>query len=233
MRTPAFALCWCLVAASAPPAVAQDHEDGALSGEGGESPPIRFSTTPPSPTPAAPDAEHPGAADASDAAGPDVEPPRRPRRRGVVLESTLGVLAFAGQFRHVAPPAYWMHAQLGYELSPWFMLFGEGELALTDTSEAQGPSSARAFPMWGMGAGARATVHATERVAGLVQASVGGITAYVPHDALTNLGFRNAESLGLGVGGRIGVEWYQRDPHFALSAQGGARYAQGFARFGA
>ena len=44
-------------------------------------------------------------------------PPPRPRRKGLVLESTLGVLGFAGQFRHVAPPAYWLHAQLGYEVS--------------------------------------------------------------------------------------------------------------------
>src|SRR5260221_435940 len=31
-------------------------------------------------------------------------PPARPRRKGLVLESTIGVLGFSGQFRHVAPP---------------------------------------------------------------------------------------------------------------------------------
>jgi len=52
----------------------------------------------------------------------------------------------------------------------------------------------------------------------------------VPHNALTVLGFRNAESLGLSVGGRVGVQWYQIDRHMALTAQVGARDALGFAK---
>jgi hypothetical protein len=156
--------------------------------------------------------------------------PPRPRHKGLVLESTLGVLGFAGQFRHLAPPAYWMHAQLGYELLSWFMLFGEGELAFTNTSESEDASRSRAFPMWGIGGGARASVHFSERVATFVQADVGALTAYVPHDALAYLGFRGAESLGAQFGGRVGVEWYQKDHHLALCAQGGSRIAQGFSK---
>jgi hypothetical protein len=157
-------------------------------------------------------------------------PPMRPRHKGLVLESTLGVLGFAGQFRHVAPPAYWLHGQLGYEVIPWLMVFGEAELAFTDTSESVGSFNVRAFPIWGFGAGARATFHATDRVAFFVQGSVDGLTAIVPHAALAVYGFRNAESLNLSLGLRVGVEWYQIDRHYALCAQVGARDAQGFGK---
>src|SRR5580658_878255 len=51
----------------------------------------------------------------------------RPRRPGLVLESTLGVLGFAGNFRHVAPPAYWVRGQLGYEVTRGLMLYVDGE----------------------------------------------------------------------------------------------------------
>ena len=36
---------------------------------------------------------------------PDAPPPR-PRHSGLVLEQTLGILGFAGQFGHVAPPLH-------------------------------------------------------------------------------------------------------------------------------
>jgi hypothetical protein len=166
----------------------------------------------------------PEAADPSDA-----PPPVRPHQKGLVLETTLGVLGFAGEFRHVAPPAYWTHAQLGYELLSWFMLFGEAELAFTDTSESQDASHSRAVPLWGFGGGARATVRHKD-VAGFVQASVGGLTAQVPHGALTYLGFGDAESLHAQFGSRVGLEWYARDRHLALCLQGGPRIAQGFSR---
>jgi len=160
-------------------------------------------------------------------------PPPRPRRKGLVLESTLGVLGFAGQFRHVAPPAFWMHTQLGYEVLGWLMLFGEGELAFTETSESQDESHTKAFPLWGVGGGARATLHATPRFALFAQGEIDGLLADVPHNALTVLGFRNAESLGLSFGARVGVEWYQIDRHLALTAQAGARDATGFAKVAA
>jgi hypothetical protein len=84
--------------------------------------------------------------------------------------------------------------------------------------------------MWGIGAGARAGVHFSERVAVFVQGEVGALTASVPHDALAYLGFRGAESLGAQFGARVGVEWYQKDRHLALCAQGGPRIAQGFSK---
>jgi hypothetical protein len=156
-------------------------------------------------------------------------PPPRPRRKGVVLESTLGILGFAGQFRHVAPPAYWLHAQLGYEFLDWLMVFAEGELAFTDTGVSQDPSSTRAFPLFGFGGGARATFRPSARIGLFVQGDIDALAANVPHNALTVLGFRNAESLAASFGARVGIEWYQIDRHLALTAQVGARDATGFA----
>jgi hypothetical protein len=160
----------------------------------------------------------------------DEAPPMRPRAKGLVLESTLGVMGYAGQFRHVAPLAYWMHAQLGYEVLAWLMLFAEGELALTDTSESRSESNTFAFAMGGAGAGARATFSATERVAFYGQAAMGALGADIRHNALTVLGFRHAESLNPSFGGKLGIDWYQKDRHLAICAALGGRYAQGFAK---
>jgi hypothetical protein len=135
-----------------------------------------------------------------------------------------------GQFRHVSPPAIWLHTQLGWELTKWLMLFGEGELAFTDTSEASSESQARAFPIFGFGGGARVTVHVTERVALWAQGSLGALKADVPHNALANLGYRDAEALGLSLHARAGVDWYQMDRHMALSLGVGLRDASGFAK---
>jgi hypothetical protein len=161
----------------------------------------------------------------------DAGPPLRPRHKGLVLESTLGVLGFAGQFRHVAPMAPWLHMQLGYEVLPWLMLFGEGELGYTDTSEAEDPSHVTAFSIWGFGGGARATLHATDRVAFFGQLSADALGANVPHDTLAIIGYRSAESLNASFGARVGVEWYQMDRHLALALQVGVRDAQGFQKF--
>jgi hypothetical protein len=157
-------------------------------------------------------------------------PPPRPRHTGLVLETTLGLLGFAGQFRHVSPTAYWVHGQLGYEIFPWLMVFGEGEMALTDTSESQDESHNMAYSMFGLGGGVRATIHATSRVAITVQGDVGALTANVPHDSLKLLGYPSAETLDAQFGARLGVDWYQVDRHMALCAALGGRLAEGFAR---
>lgn len=159
---------------------------------------------------------------------PAEAPPPRPHKKGIVLEQTAGVLGFAGQFRHVAPPGYWMHMQLGYEIFNWLMVFGSGELAFTSTDVSQDASHSMAFPIYGFGGGLRATIHVTDRFAFFVQGEGGALTAYVPHDSLTILGFRDAEGLNGQFGGRLGLEWYMIDRHLALTAQGGVRDALGF-----
>ena len=110
------------------------------------------------------------------------------------------------------------------------MVFGESELALTDTSEAQSESQSMAFPIFGFGGGLRGTLHITERVALFLQGDLGEMEAIVPQGSLAGLGFANAENFNLYFGGRIGVEWYQVDRHLALVAQGGFRDAQGFTK---
>jgi hypothetical protein len=183
---------------------------------------VTFATTPPEGKTGEVDSTLPDA--------PPDAPPARPRKKGLVLESTAGVLGFAGAFRHVAPAGYWMHMQLGYELVRWLMVFADGELSFTDTGVSQDPTHLIAFPIYGFGAGLRATAHVTERLGLFVQGQGGELTAYVPQGALADLGYRNAESLDAEFCGRVGVEWYQVDRHLALTAQAGARDALGFAK---
>ena len=153
-----------------------------------------------------------------------------PRRKGLVLEGSLGALAFFGQFRRVAPTAPWLHMQVGYEVLHWLMVFAEGELAFSDTSVSQDSSKSRAFPIFGFGAGPRFTLHPTERVAVYGQVSLGALKADVPSGAFAVLGFGKAESLGLSYGARLGVEWYQLDRHLALGVGIGVRNATGFTK---
>ena len=162
----------------------------------------------------------------------DEAPPPLPRKKGIVVESRIGALAFLGRFRQVAPTAPWFHVDAGYELFRWLFLFGEGELALTDTSVAQDPSKARAFPIYGIGGGARVTLHVSERVALYGQGSLGGMKADVARNAFALLGYKDAESLGIYLGGRLGVEWYMVDRHLALGLGAGIRDAKGFAKTG-
>ena len=169
-----------------------------------------------------------GESDTTLPTAPAEAPPPRPRKKGVVLEQTAGMIGFGGQFRHVAPPSFWMHMQLGYEIWNWLMVFGSGELAFTSSDVSQDASHSIAFPIYGFGGGLRATVHVTDRFAFFIQGEGGALTAYVPHDSLTILGFRDAEGLNGQVGGRLGLEWYQVDRHLALTAQGGVRDALGF-----
>ncbi len=179
------------------------------------------------PSPSSPTAAVPAAPQEEDA------PPPIPRKKGIVVESRIGALAFLGRFRQVAPTAPWFQVDAGYELFKWLLLFGEGEIALTDTSVAQDPSKARAFPIYGFGGGARLTVHVSERVALYGQGSLGAMKADIAKSAFAYLGFKDAESLGLYLGARIGVEWYMVDRHLALGVGGGIRDAKGFAKTGA
>jgi hypothetical protein len=161
---------------------------------------------------------------------PEEAPPPPPRHKGIVLDSSLGALGFLGEFRKVAPTAPWLHTSLGYELFQWLLLFGEADLAFTDTSVAQDPSKSRAFPIFGFGGGGRLTVHVTERVAVFGQGSFGLMKADVANNAFRVLGYKNAESLGLYAGGRLGVEWYQVDRHLALGFAIGVKDATNFGR---
>jgi hypothetical protein len=164
---------------------------------------------------------------------PPEAPPLPPRHKGVVLDANLGLWMFMGQARNVATPGLHARVFLGYEVLSWLMVFGNAELVYTSTARAEDPPYTRAFPIFGFGGGVRATVHLTPRVALFAEPSVGALKADIATGALTNLGMRDAESLAPYFGGRLGVEWYQLDRHFALGAAVGSRLATGFARSGA
>jgi hypothetical protein len=112
------------------------------------------------------------------------------------------------------------------------MFFGEGDLMFTDTSNRVQPPETRSFPIFGFGGGARLTLRFTDRLGIYAQGSIGGMKADVGQNVLGLFGFRDAESLGVYLGGRLGLEWYQVDRHFALGLTGGIKTPQGFARTG-
>ena len=167
--------------------------------------------------------EHP---DLSTLPAPPLEaPPPPPRHKGLVLEQSLGAVGFVGKFGGLTGhPAIWLETQIGYEIFKWLMVFGEGDLAFTDTGSSVGPSQNRPFPIIGFGGGVRFTIPFTQRVGMYIQGSAGGDVAYVQPGVLTNFGYMAAESVGFQAGGRLGFEWFQVDRHLAIGLSGGARY---------
>lgn len=156
-------------------------------------------------------------------------PPPPPRHHGVVVESSIGAFGQVGDMKHISPVAPWFHLQLGFEPLRFLMAFAEGDLVLADTSYAHPPPPPRTYALWGFGAGLRFTVKASDRVGLYLQGSLGG--AEVTADVLGIYGYPNADKLKLYVGGELGVEWYQVNPHLALAVHGGVRdYTATFAR---
>lgn len=159
----------------------------------------------------------------------DEAPPLPPRKKGVVIDSRIGVFGFTGDLAALATTAPWATIQVGYEIFDWLMVFGQAELAMTTTG-GDGNTRKRAFPLFGFGGGLRATVHATPRVAFFLEPNLGAIVADVPERALAIYGYQDLESLGLSVGGRLGFEWYAVSRHFALGLSGGPRFVPSFSR---
>lgn len=173
-------------------------------------------------TAAAPPAPAPG----PDAADAELEaPPPPPYKPGVVIEGGLGAAAYFGSFGRVAPPGPWFQALFGYEPFPWLLVLAQGELGFTDTSGVQAQPRTRAFPLYGVSAGARFQARFGERFAAWIQGEAGVLDADIAQNALRLVGHTNAESVGLTVGARTGVELRQIDRHLALGLSVGARHA--------
>lgn len=164
------------------------------------------------------------------APSPDDAPPIQPHKRGVVLQPSLGAMGFVGQFRKVAPPAPELRLQAGYEPLKPLMVFAEGNLFFTDTSNLQDAPKTHAFAAFGFGGGIRGTIHVTEPIAIFLEGNLGLMKADIAKSALANIGYKNAESLNLYFGGHLGVEWYQIDRHLALGLLGGVRDLTGWKR---
>lgn len=166
------------------------------------------------------DAE-PAQADAN-APEPELLPlPPAPRRRGVVLQGSLGALGHLGDMQNVSPVAPWFRLQAGYELFDWLMLFGEADVAMSRTSYASRPPEPRTYALFGFGGGARVTWQALEHFGFYLQGDLG--LASVNADVLSTYGYREADRLRPYFGGFLGVDWYQVNPHYALSLYAGAR----------
>jgi hypothetical protein len=159
-------------------------------------------------------------------------PPPAPHRKGFVLDASAGALFFVGGMGKVATPGPQFRFIFGYEPFAWLLAFARAELAFSTTGNLEEPPFRRAFPIYGGGAGLRATVHITPRVAGFVEGSVGVIKCDIATNALLNLGLPEAERLRPDGLARLGIEWYQLDRHMALGLAGGVRLATGFARLG-
>lgn len=151
----------------------------------------------------------------------ELVPPPRPRRNGFVVETGIGAFGQIGEMKHVSPIAPWFHLQFGYEPVRFLMVFAEGDLVLANTSYSNPPPPPRTYALWGVGAGLRGTVKATDRVGLYLQASAGG--AKINDDVLNIYGYRSADQFNLYLAGELGVEWYQVSPHLALSVHGGVR----------
>jgi hypothetical protein len=163
------------------------------------------------------------------AAAENVEaPPPAPYAKGLVVDTAIGAIGFLGKFNKVAPPGPWFHAQVGYEFFNWLMLYGEGELSFTDTSNTDAPPAVRSFAMFGFGGGVRFTWRITNRIGIYGQPGVGMLKADTPKNTLGLHGFSDAESLNVWGGLRAGFEWYQIDRHLALGLSTGVRLATGF-----
>ena len=152
-------------------------------------------------------------------------PPPPPRKKGFVLESSLGAMGFLGKMQNVSPIGSMLHVQFGYEPFRWFMAFAEGDIAFTSTRYVSVP---RGYALYGLGGGARFTAHFTDRVAGYLQGDVGMMEA--SSDLLVTYGFKKSEDWNIFFGATAGVEWYQIDPHYALALNGGVRQTPGLKR---
>jgi len=170
--------------------------------------------------------EAPGTGKKAPKAGEALEvPPPPPRKRGVVIESGIGMMGFLGKLNNISPTASLFHLQLGFEPFKWFMVFGEGDLGFTSTRYTSVP---RGYAIYGAGAGGRITVALSDRISIYGQVDFGFMEA--SNDVLVTYGFPDADSWNGYFGGGGGLEWYQPDPHLALALNGGVRKTQGFQR---
>jgi len=156
-------------------------------------------------------------------------PPPPPRKKGFVIESSMGVLGQIGSLKHIIPNSPWFGLHVGYEPLRPLMVFAETDLFVTSTSYAHEPPPPRSFAFWNVGGGVRLTIKPSDRIGVYLQGSIGGGRA--TEDVLKLYGYRHADSLGFYQSAELGLEWYQVSPHLALVAHGGVRnYPRNFAR---
>jgi hypothetical protein len=148
-------------------------------------------------------------------------PPPPPRKKGFVLESSIGVMGQMGHLKNITPNAPWFGLRFGFEPLRWLMVFAESDVFIASTSYAHEPPPPRSFAFWNVGAGFRLTVKPTDRFGVYLQGSLGGGRA--TEDVLELYGYQHADELGFYQSAELGFEWYQINPHLALALHGGVR----------
>lgn len=156
-------------------------------------------------------------------------PPAPPRRHGLVIEGSVGALGHLGDMKHVSPVSPWFRLQLGYEVFDWLLLSGQGDLALSNTEFANSPPDQRSYALFGFGLGARVAWQPYSALGFYLQGD-GGLSS-ITEDVLSSYGYRDAADLQPYVGGTLGLEWFQINPHYGLGVYGGVRdYLKNFER---
>jgi len=148
-------------------------------------------------------------------------PPPPPRKKGFVLESSVGVMGQIGHLKNITPNAPWFGIRFGYEPLRWLMVFAESDLFVASTSYAHPPPEPRTFVFWNAGGGFRLTLRPAERFGVYLQGSLG--VGRATQDVLEVYGYAHADELGLYQSAELGFEWYQINPHLALALHGGGR----------
>lgn len=158
------------------------------------------------------------------------QPLPAPRRHGFVLESGVGFVTQVGSLAHITPTAPDFELRFGYEFLTWLMPFIEADIAFANTSYASEPPPPRSYFHFAAGGGARFTLPVGRILAVFAQGSL-GLAAISEQNVLSIYGFPDADEPNLYLDGRIGLEWYQVNPHLALGVHGGLRsYGQGLTR---
>ena len=158
------------------------------------------------------------------------EPLPAPRRHGLVVESGVGFVSQIGSLKHVTPTAPDFDLRLGYEFLSWLMPFVEGDVAFASTAYASAPPPPRSYFHYAAGAGIRFTIPVGRVLAVFAQGSL-GLARVSEQNVLSVYGFPNADEENLYLDAKLGLEWYQVNPHLALAAHGGIRsYGQGLTR---
>jgi hypothetical protein len=174
-------------------------------------------------------AKDPAEADTAPIAAELQAPEAPPRRHGFVIEGSVGALGHLGDMKHISPTAPWFRLQLGYELFDWLMLLGQGDVSLANTAYAHRPPDKRAYALFGFGVGTRLSWQPFRALGVYLQGDAG--LSSVSEDVLSTYGYPDAASLRPYFGGSLGVEWFQINPHYALTVHGGVRdYVQNFER---
>jgi hypothetical protein len=157
------------------------------------------------------------------------EPLPAPRRHGLTLESGIGFVSQLGSLRNVTPTAPLFQLRVGYELFEVLMPFVEADVAFMRTTYANEPPPPRTFFHFGGGAGLRGTLPVGP-FGIFLQGSV-GLAKISEQNVLSIYGFPDADEFNLYLGGELGFEWYQVNPHLALGVHAGVRhYGTGLTR---